>query len=169
MDRSVSQQSSKDGRWAVGLVGGDWELGELAPHFAGAIHIDRCPEGWELMSDAFPEVGDATAVRALAGETLRLKTVSQGFCWTVRSPSLSATCEGIATAARRIPGYSRSRSGRDCAWGPLRSPSAESSYLHNHGNRMSSSPSATNACGRSLPFLRSGQPGTASMPLSTRS
>jgi hypothetical protein len=72
VDRSVSQQSSKDGRWAVGLVGGDWELGELAPHFAGAIHIDRCPEGWELMSDAFPEVGDATAVRALAGETLRL-------------------------------------------------------------------------------------------------
>jgi hypothetical protein len=96
VDRSVSQQSSKDGRWAVGLVGGDWELGELAPHFAGAIHIDRCPEGWELMSDAFPEVGDATAVRALAGETLRLKTVSQGFGWTVRSPSLSATCHTTA-------------------------------------------------------------------------
>ena len=72
MDRSASQQSSKDGRWAVGLVGGDWELGELAPHFAASIHIDRCPEGWELMSDAFQEADDATAIRALAGEILRL-------------------------------------------------------------------------------------------------
>ena len=54
MDSSVTEPSSKAGRWAVGLVGGDWELGELAPHFAGSIRVDRCPEGWELMSDAFP-------------------------------------------------------------------------------------------------------------------
>lgn len=72
MDRSAGQQTSKDGRWAVGLVGGDWELGELAPHFAGSIHIGRCLEGWELMSDAFQEADDASAIRALAGEILRL-------------------------------------------------------------------------------------------------
>jgi len=72
MDSSVAESSSKAGRWAVGLVGGDWELGELAAHFAGSIRVDRCPEGWELMSDAFQEADDATAIRALAGEILRL-------------------------------------------------------------------------------------------------
>jgi hypothetical protein len=43
MDSSVAESSSKTGRWAVGLVGGDWELGELAAHFAGSIRVDRCP------------------------------------------------------------------------------------------------------------------------------
>jgi hypothetical protein len=45
MDSSVAEPSSKAERWAVGLVGGDWELAELAPHFAGSIRVDRCPEG----------------------------------------------------------------------------------------------------------------------------
>jgi len=72
MDSSVTEPSSKAGRWAVGLVGGDWELGELAPHFAGSIRVDRCPEGWELMSDAFQDADDASAIHALAGEMLRL-------------------------------------------------------------------------------------------------
>lgn len=71
-DSSASEQPSKDGRWAVGLVGGDWELGELAPHFAGSIRVDRSPEGWELLSDAFQDADDATDIYALAGEMLRL-------------------------------------------------------------------------------------------------
>jgi hypothetical protein len=72
MDSSVTESSSQAGRWAVGLVGGDWELGELAAHCAGSIRVDRCPEGWELMSDAFQDADDATAIRAIAGEMLRL-------------------------------------------------------------------------------------------------
>ena len=72
MDSSVTESSAKAGRWAVGLVGGDWELGELAAHFAGSIRVDRCPEGWELMSDAFQDADDSFAIHALAGDMLRL-------------------------------------------------------------------------------------------------
>jgi hypothetical protein len=72
MSGSATEQSSNGERWAVGLVGGDWELGELAPHFAGSIRVERCAEGWELVSDAFQEADDATVIHALAGEILIL-------------------------------------------------------------------------------------------------
>jgi hypothetical protein len=58
--------------WAVGVVGGDWELGEIAPHLAGNIRISRADDGWELTSDAFDGLTEAETVRAFAQETLAL-------------------------------------------------------------------------------------------------
>lgn len=58
--------------WAVGLIGGDWELGEIAPHLAGNIGISRADDGWELTSDAFDGLTDADTVRAFAQETVAL-------------------------------------------------------------------------------------------------
>ena len=60
------------GRWAVGLVEGDWELAEIAPHFTGTIRVERRDDGWELTAGRFQEAGEATAIRTLAGEMLAL-------------------------------------------------------------------------------------------------
>jgi hypothetical protein len=60
------------GRWAVGLVGGGWELAEIAPHFTGAIRVSQNADGWELTADRFDEAKDAQTVRTLAGEMLAL-------------------------------------------------------------------------------------------------
>lgn len=72
-----SAESDGDARqasptWAVGLVGGDWELGEIAPHLAGSIRVSRANDGWELTSDAFDGLTDAGTVRVLAEETVGL-------------------------------------------------------------------------------------------------
>lgn len=58
--------------WAVGVVGGEWELGEITPHLAGSIRISRADDGWELTSDAFDGLTEAETVRAFAQETLAL-------------------------------------------------------------------------------------------------
>jgi hypothetical protein len=58
--------------WAVGLVGGDWELAEIAPHLAGSIRVSRADDGWELTSDAFDGLTDAEPVRVFAEETVGL-------------------------------------------------------------------------------------------------
>ena len=60
------------GRWAVGLVGGDWELGEIAPHFTGTIRVDRTDDGWELTAERFQEADEATTVHMRAGGMLAL-------------------------------------------------------------------------------------------------
>ena len=60
------------GRWAVGLVGGGWELAEIAPHFTGAIRVSQDADGWELTAERFDEANDARTVRTLAGEMLAL-------------------------------------------------------------------------------------------------
>jgi hypothetical protein len=56
----------------VGVVGGDWELGEIAPHLAGSIRVSRADDGWELTSDAFSGLTDAGTVRVFAEETISL-------------------------------------------------------------------------------------------------
>ncbi len=58
--------------WSVGLVGGDWELSEIAEHLTESIRVSRADDGWELSSEAFAEESDAEAVRVLAQETVAL-------------------------------------------------------------------------------------------------
>lgn len=58
--------------WAVGLVGDDWELGEIAPHLAGSVRVTRGDDGWQLTSDAIDRLTDAESVRAFAIETVGL-------------------------------------------------------------------------------------------------
>lgn len=58
--------------WAVGVLGGDWELAEIAPHVAGSIRLSRTDDGWELASDAFHGLTDAGTVRVFAEETVGL-------------------------------------------------------------------------------------------------
>jgi len=60
------------GKWAVGLVGGSWELAEIAPHFTAEIRVRRNTDGWELTATRFDEADEATVVRTLAGEMLAL-------------------------------------------------------------------------------------------------
>ena len=59
-------------KWAVGLVGGSWELAEIAPHLAGDIRVRHEADGWELTATRFEETDQATVVRTLAGEMLAL-------------------------------------------------------------------------------------------------
>jgi hypothetical protein len=68
LDRAGRVQAT----WAVGLVGGDWELGEIAPHLAGSVRITRAEDGWEWTSEAFDRLTDAEAVRVFAEETIGL-------------------------------------------------------------------------------------------------
>jgi len=60
------------GKWAVGLVGGSWELTEIALHFTGDIRVRHEADGWELTATRFDEADEATVVRTLAGEMLAL-------------------------------------------------------------------------------------------------
>jgi hypothetical protein len=60
------------GTWAVRLVGGSWELAEIALHFAGDIRVRHDADGWELTATRFDEADEAMAIRTLAGEMLAL-------------------------------------------------------------------------------------------------
>jgi hypothetical protein len=58
--------------WAVGLLGGDWELSEISPYLTETVRVTRADDGWELSSDAFADTTDAETVRALAQEIVAL-------------------------------------------------------------------------------------------------
>jgi hypothetical protein len=73
MDEQPTPETTvTSGKWAVGLVGGLWELAEIAPHFAGEIRVRHDADGWELTATRFDEADEATVVRTLAGEMLAL-------------------------------------------------------------------------------------------------
>jgi len=73
MDEQPTPETTvTSGKWAVGLVGGLWELAEIAPHFTGEIRVRDDADGWELTATRFDEADDATVVRTLAGEMLAL-------------------------------------------------------------------------------------------------
>lgn len=121
------------------------------------------------MSDAFQDADDASAIHALAGEMLR---IINGIA-RVRLDRPDPISLGNVRRYRD--------SGAKDAFGfpaPIRArlrmgtPSiAVNGVLvpHDRGSETSNSPIATNGSGRSLPSSRSGRPGTASMPLLTRS
>ena len=59
-------------RWAVGLVGADRDLVEIAPHFTGSVRIELRDDGWELTSGQFTEAEGASTIWTLAAEILTL-------------------------------------------------------------------------------------------------
>jgi hypothetical protein len=71
-EKPTPETTVTSGKWAVGLVGGLWELAEIAPHFTGEIRVRDDADGWELTATRFDEADDATVVRTLAGEMLAL-------------------------------------------------------------------------------------------------
>ena len=47
MDEQPTPETTvTSGKWAVGLVGGLWELAEIAPHFTGEIRVRDDADGW---------------------------------------------------------------------------------------------------------------------------
>jgi hypothetical protein len=71
-ERPTRETTVAMGKWAVGLVGGSWELAEIAPHFTGDIRVRHDTDGWELTATRFDEADEAIVVRTLAGEMLAL-------------------------------------------------------------------------------------------------
>jgi hypothetical protein len=59
------------GTWAVTLAGGEWELGEIAPHFAGSIRVEK-RDGWELLADGFSDLEDPSEILVRARELVAL-------------------------------------------------------------------------------------------------
>lgn len=59
------------GTWAVALACGEWELGEIAPHFAGSIRVER-RDGWGLGADEFSNLEDPSEVLVRARELVAL-------------------------------------------------------------------------------------------------
>lgn len=56
----------------MGIVGGEWELGEIAPHLAGDVELSRNTDGWELTARSLEDAPDAGTVLAIARELLVL-------------------------------------------------------------------------------------------------
>jgi len=61
-----------DVTWAVGLTGGEWELGELSHRFGTTLQILRGVDGWELRCDTFCVATKASMVRELARDVVLL-------------------------------------------------------------------------------------------------
>lgn len=72
MAEELGGSSGRPGSWGVGLVGDEWTLSELAPHFTPVTRIERGADGWELLSDDFDGSAGAIAVRSRAAELIEI-------------------------------------------------------------------------------------------------
>ena len=68
MDAGVEATSG----WAVGLIGGEWELSEIAPHLGHVYRLRREADGWELQAAEFERLNIAADIRTLATEIVGL-------------------------------------------------------------------------------------------------